>query len=107
MKTFLFENFECKLGENAIENWQLLDEAEGNHVFFHLSSFPSGYVILQTLNPTPVMLYTAARICKDGTKYRDVPNIKVDYCLCSNLRKGEKPGLVYFRSQRKVQQIKL
>ena len=96
------------MGQSAKENWTLLDEAEDHHIFFHLSSFPSGYVILEYEEiVTEHMLQTAAKICKEGTKYRNLKNLKVDYCRCDNLEKGEKVGEVLFKSIRKVQQIKL
>ena len=34
MKIFVYENFVCKLGETAKENWNLLDKAENNYLFF-------------------------------------------------------------------------
>lgn len=108
MKEFIFENFVCRIGQNAKENWHLLDEAKSNNIFFHLSSFPSGYVILEYEGAlTPFMLHTAAQTCKNGTKYCNVNNLKVDWCRCDNIKKGDKVGEVYFKSYRKVSSIKL
>ena len=28
MKTVLIDNITCKIGENAVENWKMFDEAE-------------------------------------------------------------------------------
>ena len=53
------------------------------------------------------MIYIGALLCKNNTKYRNVPNIKVDYCRCSNLIKGDKVGEVIFKSKRQVTQIKI
>lgn len=107
MKTFRYENFICKLGESAKENWSLLDSAEKHHIFFHLSSFPSGYVILECDEEISTdMLQTSAQICKEGTKYRNLRNLKVDYCRCDNLEKGTKVGEVIFKSNKKVNKIK-
>lgn len=108
MKSFEFEGYSCHLGQSAKENWELLDRAKDSDLFFHLASFPSGYVILECENGyTLEMLVTAAKICKEGTKYRNLKDLKVDYCHCDNLKKGEKLGVVYFKSKRKVKQIKL
>jgi predicted ribosome quality control (RQC) complex YloA/Tae2 family protein len=108
MKTFQFENFICKLGNTAKENWQLLDDTEDHHLFFHISAFPSGYVILECEEkPKLSTIQIAAKICKDGTKYRRLKNLKIDYCQCSNLKKGDKVGEVLFKSNKKVQQIKI
>jgi hypothetical protein len=108
MKIFQFENFSYKLGQSAEENWCLLDEAKDNNIFFHLSSFPSGYVILSYDGKlTTEILRIGAEICKKNTKYRNIRDLKVDFCYVDNLYKGEKVGEVYFKSNRKVQQIKI
>jgi hypothetical protein len=108
MKIEQFENFICKSGQNAKENWNLLDQAKNHHVFLHLSSFPSGYVILEYDEDSKLsqfMLHTAAQICKNNTKYKKMKNIKIDWCRCDNLKKGDMIGEVYFKSNKKVNQI--
>jgi len=109
MKTFYFDDFVCKLGESAKENWSLLDNSKPHHLFFHLSSFPSGYVIVEYENtePTHFILHTAAQICKNGTKFKYLNDVKVDWCRCDNLKKSDKIGEVFFNSNRRVQQIKV
>ena len=59
------------LGENAQDNWNILDKVEPNHYFFHLTSFPSPYVIL-LCEETPSIeeITIAAQLCKGNTKYR-------------------------------------
>jgi len=108
MKKFSDKDGIYKLGESMTENWKLLDEAKQDAYFFHLSSFPSGYVILETKTPTPTLeiLRKAALLCKNGTKYRYLKDIKVDYCLCNNVTKSDKVGEVIFISNRKVKQLK-
>lgn len=109
MKTLLIENITCNIGENAVENWKILDEADKEHIFFHLSSFPSCYVILETTfgYPSNEVLSRAANICLKNTKYRNFKNIKVDYCFCENITKGEKVGEIFYKSNKKVKKIKL
>ena len=108
MKIFEFEGYTCYLGQTAKDNWKLLDKSKEHNLFFHLSSFPSGYVILDCTNSyTSEMIIKAAEICKNGTKYRNLKNLKVDYCRCDNLIKGEKIGIVEFKSNRKVKQVKV
>jgi len=54
------------------------------------------------------MIQTAAQLCKNGTKYRTLKNVKVDWCRCDNLEKTDKTdkvGEVIFKSNRKVQQV--
>jgi len=109
MKNYKYGNFICNVGENAKENWFLLDQAQPEHYFFHLSSFPSCYVILETeIHPVSMdMIIVAANLCKIYTKYRNFKNLKVDYCLCNNVIKGEVIGETNYISNRKVKQIKI
>ena len=53
------------------------------------------------------MIYTAAEICKDNSKYKYLNDLKVDWCRCDNLQKSDKIGEVYFKSNRLVKQIKV
>ena len=46
MKTIECDNITYKIGQNASENWKILDESNKDDVFFHLKSFPSCYVRL-------------------------------------------------------------
>ena len=97
-----------KIGTNAAENWGLLAAASQEDYFFHLSAFPSAYVILQHRRElTEDMIRTGARLCKEATKYRHYRNLKVDYCPCSNLEKGESMGEVEYKSNRKVGTVKV
>lgn len=108
MKQFEFDGYICKLGENSTENWEIFDNSQENNIFLHLSSFPSGYVILEIIDTFSFdMIHMAAKICKQYTKYKNVPNIKVDYCRCNNIKKGCIVGEVMFRSKRQVKQIKI
>ena len=96
-----------KIGENAKENWALIDASEPEWWWFHLKSFPSSHVVLETSEPTNEELIAAATWCKDTTKYRNLKNLKVSYCQIKNIKKAEKLGSVTFLSNRKVKEIKL
>ena len=108
MKIHKISEYICKIGENAKENWELLASAAESHYFLHLSSFPSCYVILECdEKPLLGVIKRAAEICKNSTKYRNLRNLKVDYCPCSNVIKGKKVGEAIFISNRKVKQVKI
>ena len=109
MKTQVIENILCKIGENAVENWKLYDEAKEEHLFFHLSSFPSCYVILETSfgQVSDTIIKSAALACLKNTKYLNIKNIKVDYTFCGNISKGDKVGEIIYKSNKKVKKIKL
>ena len=104
MKTFEFENIQFLLGQNAQENWDLLN-CNDEFLWLHLNSFPSCYVIIESTDVTQNMVEFAANLCKKNTKYKNVPNIKVCYTKCSNLKKGNEVGSVTFKSNRKKKTI--
>jgi predicted ribosome quality control (RQC) complex YloA/Tae2 family protein len=108
MKTFNFNNLNIKVGTSAKENWNILSESKPYHLFFHLSSFPSCFVILECNEDTIIsndVLQECANICKSNTKYRNMKNIKVDYTHCENVIKEKNVGEVSYKSNRKIKQI--
>ena len=106
MKTLNINNIKCNIGTNARENWELLDAAEEHHLFFHLSKFPSCYVILENENNCEIeSIKEAAKVCKANTKYRKLPYVKVDYTFCKNVVKGENVGEIFYKSNKKVNNI--
>tara|TARA_Y100000389_G_scaffold109340_1_gene106403 strand:+ start:7497 stop:7823 length:327 start_codon:yes stop_codon:yes gene_type:complete len=102
----LEDNSKIIIGQNAKENWDLIDKAEPEWTWFHLKSFPSSHVVLCCPEPTEQNLLSAAIHCKDSTKYKNVPHIKVSYCKINNIKKSDKIGSVSYVSKRKVKEIK-
>ncbi len=108
MKVLYIHDYRVLIGENKTDNWSLLDNRDERHLFFHLTSFPSCYIILECLEPVSNKIkMKCAEICREHTKYKRLKNLKVDCCECSNLRKGEKIGEVEYKSNRKVEIIKI
>ena len=108
MKSIEVRGILCKIGGNAIENWELLEKAKENNLLFHLSSFPSCYVICETLNDDDIKLEIikeCALLCKNNTKYRNLKNIKVDYTTCNNVIKGDKIGEIIYKKNKNVKKI--
>lgn len=90
-----------KIGKSAGNNWDILDQAEPHHWWFHLSCYPSCYVICEDGD----RVEECARLCKENTKYKNLPNLRVIYTQCSNLRKTMTVGEVEFKSNRRVKTI--
>jgi predicted ribosome quality control (RQC) complex YloA/Tae2 family protein len=110
MKTYNIKSIECVLGENANDNWKIFSQTKPTDILFHLSSFPSCYVILknsENIYPHNEIIEKAALICKSNTKYRNIKNIRVDYTFCANVIKGEKVGQIIYISNKKVLNIKV
>ena len=101
MKTIDFENSKIIIGQNAKENWDLLDNNE-NFLWFHLKSFPSCHVIILNENPDETTIQKAAELCKENTKYKSLKNIKINYTPIKNIKKSKEVGSVEFKSNKKV-----
>lgn len=103
MKKIQIESYTCLVGSNAEENWEILSHSRQKHIFFHLASFPSCYVILQTEEKVGQnILEQCAKICAENTKYKHMSNLRVDCTQVSNVVKGQKVGEVYYKSNKKV-----
>lgn len=108
MKIHKIGKYTCKIGQNSNENWSILEEADPNHLFLHLTSFPSCFVIVDSsLLMNEFELIECANICKDNTKYRKLKSVYVDCTTCSNVIKGEIQGEIIYKSLRKIRKIKV
>ena len=103
MKTFILGDIICQIGETVKENWKLLSNSKPTYLFFHLSSFTSGYVIMECDEyPCIELIESAAELCKE---HRNLKNIKADYTMCKNVEKGDFVGEAIYKSIRKVKKI--
>ena len=110
MKDGKVENINYKIGQNAVENWEIFDNSKKSYLFFHLSSFPSCYVILEweeEYYPNLSVIKEVAELCKNNTKYKNLRDIKVDFTQCDNIEKGGNVGEIIYKSNKKVNQIKI
>jgi predicted ribosome quality control (RQC) complex YloA/Tae2 family protein len=108
MKEYKVANYTCLVGGNAKENWEILGKAKQKYRFFHLSAFPSCYVILQTEEEVDKdILKECAEICLENTKQKDATGVYVDCTPVKNIRKGDKVGEIYYVSNRKVEKIRV
>ena len=106
MKIVFIENLKCIVGQNAKENWEIFNTTNPEYLLFHLASFSSCYVILENENdPSIDIIKDIALLCKQNTKYKNVPNIKVNYTKCKNIIIGEKVGEIIFKSNKKVNKV--
>jgi len=97
----------CKVGLSSQENWELVDQARKGHWFFHLTDFPSPYVVLECSKhePSAEVKEQCSQICVDFSKQKANKNIKVDVTLCSNVRidRKDEVGECDYRNEDKVE----
>tara|TARA_B100000963_G_scaffold348974_1_gene357343 strand:- start:190 stop:546 length:357 start_codon:yes stop_codon:yes gene_type:complete len=115
MKTIEFKDVSFVIGENAEENWNLLEKytlINKNYIWFHLNSFPSCYVFMLTdkiditgntnnTNNIDIINY-GAYLCKKNTKYRNLKNIKICYTKLYNIGKTKIVGEVEIIGKKKI-----
>ena len=109
MKTYIIEcdnkSYDLYVGESAVENWSMLSKSKQWYYFFHLSSFPSGYGMLDCENGEDIpknVLQKCAEHVRQNTKYRNMKNLKVDCTKYSNVKRGEKLGEVVYKRVRDI-----
>ena len=104
MKTEEFNDIQIIIGQNARENWDIINFG-CDFIWLHLNSFPSCHVIIEDNDPDQEVLEYAAQLCKNNTKYRNLKNLKICYTKCNNLKKGTDAGSVIYKSKRKVKTL--
>ncbi len=107
MKIYECENILIKIGQNAKENTHLVQESNVNYVWIHLQSFASGHVIIECEEPSKTVLACGMKLCLDGTKQKNMKNVKASVTTVSNLKCTNILGEVEFKSNRKVKSFKI
>eukprot|EP00928_Gymnodinium_smaydae_P080222 TRINITY_DN63971_c0_g1_i1.p1 TRINITY_DN63971_c0_g1~~TRINITY_DN63971_c0_g1_i1.p1 ORF type:complete len:373 (-),score=81.83 TRINITY_DN63971_c0_g1_i1:28-1146(-) len=109
MRIIQVGDFSCKVGENAQENWELVDQSKKHHWFFHLTDFPSPYVVLECdkQEPNVHIKEQCAEICLSLSKQRGNNKVKVDATPCGNVRVDKKDavGECDYKNEGKVEVI--
>ena len=114
MKSYTFNNIEFIIGQNAQENWDILDQARKinpDYLWFHLNSFPSAYIIMYATlnqlldNSCNEFLNYAANLCKINSKYKNLNDLKICYTCVKKLNKTQKIGEVTIKGKCKIIKI--
>lgn len=99
------EYYKLYVGESAIENWKLLSRAKPWYYFFHLKNLPSGYGMLICENDEKIdkrVLIKSGEFVKTNTKYRNQNNVKVEYTLYNNVKRGDNTGEAIYKNNKSV-----
>ena len=118
MRTVKYKDVEFYIGQNANENWELLDNSKkinDKYVWFHLNSFASPYVIMyETIDELKKkyniieinqLLYFGGELCKENSKYKYLKPIKILYTTLNKLTKTEKVGEVTISGKKNLLSI--
>lgn len=89
-----------KLGRNAKENFQLIDEAHDtsdNYWWFHINDHPSGHCVIFSEDITNQMITTAANLVKQFSKLKNQNKVKIVYTQIKNVEKTKTLGQVLLK----------
>jgi len=104
MKEYILEDDNKKqvvfrLGQNAKENHNLIDDADKEDWWFHLSEYSSCHCIIEKIDVSNIEILYAASLVKDNSKYINSKKVKVCYTQVKNIKKTKNPGEVMFLKQ--------
>ncbi len=94
-----------KLGRNAKENFELIDEANDinpDYWWFHLEDHPSGHCIVHTDEIDKQIAIFAGTLVKSHSKLKDQKKVKIIYIQIKNLKKTKTMGEVILNQKPNV-----
>jgi predicted ribosome quality control (RQC) complex YloA/Tae2 family protein len=94
-----------KLGRNAQENFQLIDEANkinSDYWWFHLEDYPSGHCIVHTKDLDKSVLIFAGSLVKSHSKLKNQKKVKIIYVQIKYIRKTKTVGEVILNQKPNV-----
>jgi len=96
MKTINIDNYIYKIGNNATENDQLIDNSDKLDTWFHLDGFPSchGVINCPIDQLSKQTIYLCAINIKKNSKFKKLCNVNVIYTQIENIKKTDKLGEV-------------
>lgn len=86
-----YRNFIIQVGQNAKENWQLIDEADIFDLWIHIDDKPSGHVIIREKNNK--LKYSVQKDCFDYPY--ELIKMGAEYCKSQSKDKTSKANIVY------------
>jgi predicted ribosome quality control (RQC) complex YloA/Tae2 family protein len=92
-------NIDFRVGENAKDNFDLIDDSEPTDIWFHIHTEPSSHVVVKVNSnykktDLQKIVIQGAALCKQFSRYRSAKNIRVMYTNIQNIKKEQKVGSV-------------
>ncbi len=94
-----------QVGQNAKENWQLIDEANQDDLWFHVEGHPSSHVVISMPEKSKISKQTikyAALLCKQHSKLNNNNKLTIIYTQIRHLTKGKEIGSVMTKRIQKL-----
>lgn len=108
-------SFIIQVGQNAKENWELIDYADAFDLWFHLDNVPSGHVIIKEILSKKIplgamddffgypyeLINMACQHCKSQSKYKN-SKATIVYTTVNNVKKGKDIGSVFIKNSKYI-----
>ena len=110
MKQITYKTIQFFIGENAQDNFNILDNSlkiNPDFLWFHLNSFSSCFVIMHATiddikDDIGDYLNFAANLCKINSKYKNFKDLKICYTTLKKLQKTEKIGEIIINGKKNI-----
>ena len=93
-----------KIGQNAKDNWDIIDESNLDDLWFHVEGSPSSHVVLSVGDQKPHRgaLVRAAVLCKQHSKRKSDKKVPIIYTKIKNIKKGDAVGSVICSDEKTI-----
>ena len=85
------------LGQNQKENDQIVKEADGDDMWFHVAEHPSGHAIYTGDNISKDAIIQVAQLVKEQSKLKTLKKVTVDYIEIKHLKSTKELGKVILK----------
>lgn len=102
MKISTFVGTRFIVGQSAEENWSIIAAADRTYYWLHLDGCPSAHIIIEIdVEPTVEELEYASKLVREATP-KAPQNAHSVWTRISNIKRGSRPGEVYFMNSKDV-----
>ena len=98
MKLVVFNNITFKIGENAEDNWKIIQSSNKDYYWVHAEGVASAHIIIEIDEPLENEINFACIKCKEVSK-QVKDNTKYVVTQIKNIKLGSNPGEVYFKDK--------
>jgi predicted ribosome quality control (RQC) complex YloA/Tae2 family protein len=87
------------IGKSAKDNFDIIDNAESHHIWFHIEGEPSGHVIASIpkgidRKNVKYIIKQGAVLCKQYSKFKSEKKVGIVYTTVDKLQKADRIGSV-------------
>ena len=101
-------NMEYVIGKDAQDNFDIIDDAEIYHWWFHIVGQSSGHIIAKTdedINKKILryVIKQGAVLCKQHSRFAGMKNVKIVYARIRDVEKTDKIGMVIVKNAKFIE----